>query len=142
MAYNNNQTPSPRFYLDNPKGGYYEAGDMKTGVFVTFEEKKFQETQEWHLPCNPDLINKPSAVGHIQDKIEGWLRMHHAEIMSQPLSHSLTKSEDGTITLARPEIGLTITFPASLGRATAAAFIRTASVWLKNQSAYLSDVDF
>lgn len=142
MAYNNNQTPSPRFYLDNPQEGFYEAGDTKTGVFVTFEEKKFQETQEWHLPCNPDLINKPAAVGHIQDKIEGWLRTHHGEIMSPPLSHSLTKSEDGTITLARPEIGLTITFPASLGRATAAAFIRTASVWLKNQSAYLSDVDF
>lgn len=131
-----------RYVIESPEPGFYEARDTKTNAFVTFREKRFQETQEWYFPADP-AIQRPVTMNRIADKIEAWLRTNHPEIVSEPEKFVLKKSEDGeTITISRPSQGLTITFPSSTGKVTAAAHIRAASMWLKNLADNWDNVDF
>jgi hexokinase len=131
-----------RYVIESPEEGLYEVRDTKTNVFVTFKEKQFKETQEWYFPADP-AIQKPITMNRIADKLEAWLMLAHPDLMSEPEKFVMKISDDGkTITIDRPKLGFTLSFPAKFGKAKAASIIRSTSEWLKRYEGNWDNVDF
>lgn len=134
------ETQSPRYILSSPEPGHYEVKDNRTGVFVTFEENKFNETQQWYHPVDTDL--NPVKLNRVCDGLEGWLTWHHRELMGPADNFYIQLSEDGrTVTVVRPgtpgkvsDPHMEITFPAELYQKTAAALVSGMARFIKERA--------
>ena len=142
MAYTDKQTPSQRYYIESPAPGLYEAHDVKSGVFVTFEDKQFKDTQEWHFPADPKLLHNEIAMNRLADGLEGFLVWHYPEIVGISQDYKVELSEDGeTVTFTRfgnpdkpGDPRIVITFPAQTYKKTAASLIRNMARYLKDNA--------
>ena len=136
-----------RYTLESPAPGLYEARDNKTGVFVTFEEGKFDETQEWYHPVDAAVI--PEVLKRTCDGLEGWLRRHYLDAMTPEAKYSITLSEDGTmVTFSRkgnPEKKndphIEITFPAFYYRKNIVAKLNAMVKFLRDDAPGWNDHD-
>lgn len=138
---NMEQQDQKRYSIESPKPGFYNVYDSRSGVAVTFEERRFQETQHWTVPAGKEFNRV--ALSRLCDHMEAWIRLQHPDIFAEPGKFTLTRSGDGhTITITRPDQGLTISFPSSTGKITAAAQIRAVSMWLKSMADNWDNVNF
>lgn len=132
-----------RYQLQEIRTGFYQATDTVTHAYVTFEKGKFQETQEWQFPADPNIAN-PTSMHRIANRIEGWVMWHHREIAAPPEKFIVQLSEDGqtvrVIRQASPR--MEITFPADISKEKAAAKLQAAAMWLKKSADYWDNVDF
>lgn len=137
----NMETNESRYILTSITADHHKVTDTKSGISVTFKDKQFEETQQWSQPVGKEF--HPVALGRLCDKMEAWIKLNHPDKFSEPDKFVLTRSEDGqTITITKPAQGLVVSFPSSLGKATAAAKIRAVSMWLKNYADNWDNVDF
>ena len=133
-------TESPRYTLERTAPGTYKAIDLRFGIFVTFEEGRFEETQRWSNPTDSQI--PPHKLNQICDGIEGWLNWRHRGIMGLEEKYKVVISEDGsTVTFIRPgtpgvisDPHIEITFPAELYKKTAAAKISGMAKFLRDQA--------
>lgn len=141
-------TPS-RYILESPAPGYFECRDTKTNVFVTFEEQKYDETQEWYFPADP-AIQKPTTMDNIANKMEAWLLWHHQLKLRPEHKYMIQLSEDGkTITVTHAgkpgnpsDPRIVVTFPADARQKSVAAKIRNLAMFLRDHTEDWHFVDF
>lgn len=121
-----------RYSLESPAQGHYEARDNKTGVFVTFEEGKFEETQEWYHPVDAAVI--PEVLNRTCDGLENWLKRFHMDKMISGGKYPLTREGDEMV-LSYSEEGspaIRISFPAGYPKNKIVARIRFMAKYLKD----------
>lgn len=134
------ETQSPRYSLTSPAPGHYEAKDNRTGVYVTFQEKKFDETQQWYHPVDSSLT--PAKLDSICDDLEGWLKWHHKDLMTEDTYYKITVSDDGsTVKFIRQgtpdkpgDPHIEITFPAETYKKTIAVRLGQMAKFLKESA--------
>lgn len=121
-----------RYALESPAQGRYEARDNKTGVLVTFDEGKFDETQQWYYPV--DAAFSQETLNRIYDGLENWLRRFHMDKMVPGGKYTLSKEGNLTV-LSYSEDGspaIRISFPSGYPKNKIVARIRFMAKYLKD----------
>jgi hypothetical protein len=82
----------PRFILQKhaTKPGYWHCADTEHGIDVTFEQHKFNETQQVTLSDEQPFNTLEAAMVHARylREMADWLRANHYNIAMPPMKKS------------------------------------------------------